>query len=877
MKLRLKAKLTLSFLLASVVPLLVLFAVSVQLSSSALEEAANDRLLAIEKNKAQELNNWFERISSQIKSISGSSISYEAYSALNVSTYEFELDSMNWGKVDAELVDFYQTKFKPKFDEQNYKVWDEAKAYVAAMDKTTKYLQYQYIVKTEEELGQKLNVFDAGDKSSYTKEHKYYHAFYKSYLENFEFYDIYLVDNETGKIIYSVYKEVDFGTSLIDGPLKDASITKVFEQAKAAKQEDEVFVTDMLEYLPSYGSPAMFMSSPVFVGGENQATLIFQLPLSNIDMLLTGDNEWAEIGFGETGEIFLVGSDKRMRSVSRDFYETTDSFLGKFEGKFPEQVKYMMSKDTSVLSVTLDTVGVEKALAGDNSFQKYTNHMGRSVLGVGTVLDLGGVEWALVAEIGEEEALAQVNELIFRNFSLMGVSVFIVVLLSLFIARSIANPISKVSQSLKSLAEGHLKSDLEVSTKDEVGDMVNSLRDTLSKLQGIFKAENVDWSEVEKQKEQVDKALATANEEARKAGEALKHAKKAETEANEAKEEAETLGMQQLKNAKELQRKVDKILTVVDECRTGDLTRQIDVEGSDAIGKVGGGLKSFFGDLRARIEEISSSSELMGTASNGLMENSDNMSEISEKTVSLSQDVSSEASRVASSINEVNNSTGQLSHSFKEVASHTTQAAQLAHKAVDETSSAMTKIQDLEQRSQEIEEIIHVINSISRQTNLLALNATIEAARAGEAGKGFAVVANEVKELAGQTNDATNQIREQIERMQSGTSEVVEVIQNSSQIVTEINNVTAGIASTVEEQSSVTQEISNSMNLLNQSVQDIQTRMNDVLDLTTETNKGVDINKNASKEFKDLSTKLGQLVSHFKVDGSFHEDTEKAA
>ena len=142
------------------------------------------------------------------------------------------------------------------------------------------------------------------------------------------------------------------------------------------------------------------------------------------------------------------------------------------------------------------------------------------------------------------------------------------------------------------------------------------------------------------------------------------------------------------------------------------------------------------------------------------------------------------------------------------------QAANLAENVRNRAEAAGGLMEQLTSSSKDIGQVVNVITELAEQTNLLALNATIESARAGEAGRGFAVVAGEVKDLAGQTGQATTRIDEQVKAIQTSVSQVVSTIDEVSQQIGEVSSATAGIAASVEEQTAVMNTLRNDADLL---------------------------------------------------------------
>jgi len=318
--------------------------------------------------------------------------------------------------------------------------------------------------------------------------------------------------------------------------------------------------------------------------------------------------------------------------------------------------------------------------------------------------------------------------------------------------------------------------------------------------------------------------------------------------------------------AQELGQKVDSILTVVSAAGQGDLTQQITVGGSDAIGQMGEGLGKFFADLRKSIGSIGASSMNLASASEELTTVSQQMSANAEETSAQTKVVSNATLQVSQNLQTVATGAEEMGASIKEIAKNATEAAKIANSAVRAAETANATVFKLGESSAEIGQVIKVITSIAQQTNLLALNATIEAARAGEAGKGFAVVANEVKELAKKTAKATEDISRKIETIQVDAKAAVDSIGSISEVINQINGISNTIATAVEEQNATTNEMARNVSEAAHGSGEITSNIAGVAEAAESTSRGATDTQKAAQQLVETSVELRRLVEQFKID-----------
>jgi len=258
------------------------------------------------------------------------------------------------------------------------------------------------------------------------------------------------------------------------------------------------------------------------------------------------------------------------------------------------------------------------------------------------------------------------------------------------------------------------------------------------------------------------------------------------------------------------------------------------------------------GDVDHRTEDMSKTAASMISVAN---------------TASSEADVAvGEAERTSSNIASIASATEELATSIQEIGRQLNGATQTAQKAKDMSTNSANALTRLVSASQQIGDVIGLIQQIAAQTNLLALNATIEAARAGEAGRGFAIVASEVKELAGQTAKATEEISAQIGAIQSGTAEAVDNISKVAAVMQDIDHITTAIASAVEEQGAATREISDNVQSAANGSKRLTQTVDTVGDVVGKTLASADLVLKSSGVLAERSGELSSVIKTFIAD-----------
>lgn len=748
-------------------------------------------------------------------------------------------------------------------------------------------LQEEYNAKNSNSIDEKWLLDKGADGSHYSEVHNKYHSLLKKgIIDKYDFKDLFIIDDKSGNIIYSTFKGISFGANLKSSHFATSPIGKLYAKLvaiKAADSEDaSVAISPVDRNFASYQESVMFMGAPIKENGTTLGYLITQVPMQKIENQLTNSKQWKETGMGKTGELLLIDPENnKLVSASRSLLTEKEDFFKKIQYlKLDFQtVNLIKTFNTSASAITFNNNLLKLAADGKDAIGETTDFLQDDVILAAKNFFVGDNKFILVSKIDKDEAFESIYHLL-KITALSILSILVVLTLAAKkLAKGISHPIIKVSEGINQFKEGILTTQVQIKGTDEVSTMAMNFDVMMKEMHSIFQIDKVDWGQVSKQKireaeakKQVEEALKIAESEKREAliaqemaVEEQSKAKQAMLSAEEAKKAAEELALNEKKAAILLQQKVDQILDVVNHAKQGDLTKEIEVAGTDAIGQLASGLKSFFIQLREdfiNIEKVAldltqSSNQLEGkakTLDQNSVNNLDKTRQMKEMTESVNYNIAN-----------LNRSTSEMRQAIDEISKQAIGSSSSSNEAVKLVSLVQNLVKTLESNTEDISGFLGFINNIARQTNLLALNATIEAARAGEAGRGFAVVANEVKELAHQSSDAASQITEKVSTIKSNTNEIISSIEKVSAIMDSLSVSSKVVASATEEQSATTMQFQKLLANSVKEVGDINSGIIGVNETTFATSEIVKDNLNISSEVNSNATTLSKVVSKFKL------------
>jgi methyl-accepting chemotaxis protein len=694
------------------------------------------------------------------------------------------------------------------------------------LEDPTGMLQKNFITDNPYPEGERFKLDLPEQKNAYSFGHKNAHPGLRSVAQGRGYADLFIFDLD-GHLLYTVNKNIDFATTFTEGggPYADTALGRAFRTALAYDKAGPVTYADDLSYAPSGGDPAAFVATKIFGSdGAARGVLAVELPLAQVDLAMSSRN-----GLGETGETFLVGRDHLFRSDST-FTEAKD-----------------------FLVTSYDSAPLEAALAGQVG-QGYSTYRDMTMLTTAVPVAYMDYNGALVSVISTGEVLAPILGMRNLVLGIGGGLLLVVTIIGLLISRSVTRPLSKLTTTMETLAQGNLDADVSGTTRrDEIGAMsraVEIFRENARQVSNLTEQERLTSEQRRDERAQMMQTLQRAFGEVVDAAVAGDFSKRVDARFPDS----------------ELNRLAESVNNLVDTVDRGladtgavlaalartDLTKRMEGNYEGAFGRLRDDINEVAETLTRVVRDLRGTSRTLRTATTEMLRGANELSDRTAKQSATIEETSAAMRQLADTVDGNSKRAEAASAKARAVSDTATTGGEVMNRATE----AMERISA---SSSKISNIIGLIDDIAFQTNLLALNASVEAARAGEAGKGFAVVAVEVRRLAQSAAQASSEVKALVQ--QSGHE-----VAGGTKLVGDAAQKLMAMLGAVRESSELIEAIATATNAQASAIREVNTAVED-LDKMNQHNTALVEETNASVEQAEFQTaELDRVVELFTID-----------